>query len=514
MRFKVQFRDRVGIAQEILAVLAKRRINVTAVEVDPPCIYIDAPLMEEDEYSELQKFLESIEGVVDLTSIELLPGEGRRLQLEALLASLDDPVLAVNHQGKIMAANPAAASAAEMSESSLSGRCLRDILDEPSLQNELIRQGFRVSLREITLRGKSYLLDLTPIHQTYGEPSKQIVGGVLILQTPRRVGARLQAMQISTGGGFEDIIGESKVIDALKARAARLATVDAALMVRGETGTGKELLAHACHMASSRRAAPFLALNCAALPENLMESELFGYAAGAFTGAQRGGRPGLLEMAHNGCIFLDEIGEMSAYLQAKLLRFLNDGSFRRVGGNRELQVDVRVISATHRNLEEMVTERTFREDLFYRLNVLQLEMPPLRERGEDILLLARHFLQRASAQIGRSACVLTSAAQIALMEYSWPGNVRQLHNVLFRAAANCDQSVLDVVDLELEKSTGQKPKDIPSYSSWEEAISQCEKELLKNLYPRYPSSRKLAAQLKTSHTMIANKLRQYGIYRK
>ena len=159
----------------------------------------------------------------------------------------------------------------------------------------------------------------------------------------------------------------------LLSRARRLARLDAPLLIHGETGTGKELIARACHTASERSNEPFLALNCAALPENLAESELFGYAAGAFTGAQRGGKPGLLELAEKGSVFLDEIGEMSPYLQAKLLRFLNDGSFRRVGGEREIKVNVRIISATHRDLKQMVLDGGFREDLYYRLNVLTLE---------------------------------------------------------------------------------------------------------------------------------------------
>jgi len=285
--------------------------------------------------------------------------------------------------------------------------------------------------------------------------------------------------------------------------------------VRGETGTGKELVAHACHQASPRRSAPFLALNCAALPESLAESELFGYAPGAFTGAQRSGKPGLLEMADHGTIFLDEIGEMSPYLQAKLLRFLNDGRFRRVGGDREIQVDVRVVSATHRDLEAMVAARTFREDLFYRLDVLVLEVPPLRERGDDILLLARHFLAQACAQVQRPTCRLSSEATAALLASPWPGNVRQLHNVVFRAVTMSDTTVLEAGHLELAGShVAGEPGARPEASTWEEAVARFEAGLLRRLHAEFPSSRKLAAQLGTSHTMIANKLRKYGISRR
>jgi transcriptional regulator of aroF, aroG, tyrA and aromatic amino acid transport len=518
MRLDVRFVDRVGIAQEILAVLAKRRLNVVAVEVEPPHIYIDAPALAAQELEGLRNALQGVSGVVDTTEVDLLPGARRRLHLDALLAAMADPVLAVDGNGVVSAANTAAAAVAGLGESALRGLPLRELFGDPSLQEELLKSGFRAPVREIMLRGKPFLLDATPVNEASGAAGHQAAGGVVTLQSPRRVGDRLQALQnFSSDGGFDAIVGGSPPIRALKARASRVAAVEAPLLIRGETGSGKELIAHACHLASPRRDAPFLALNCAALPESLAESELFGYAPGAFTGAQRSGKPGLLEMANHGTIFLDEIGEMSPYLQAKLLRFLNDGRFRRVGGDRELHVDVRVISATHRDLEAMVADKAFREDLFYRLNVLNLDVPPLRERGDDILLLARYFLERACAQVQRPACRLTSAASAALLSNAWPGNVRQLHNVIFRAATMCDKSILDLADLELAGSrvaTEGPAGDGANVASWREIVAEFEKGLLERLYPLYPSSRKLAAHLKTSHTLIANKLRKYRIPRK
>ncbi|MND99777.1 Transcriptional regulatory protein TyrR [compost metagenome] len=289
-----------------------------------------------------------------------------------------------------------------------------------------------------------------------------------------------------------------------------MAALDAPLLIRGETGTGKELVARACHAASTRRNQPFLALNCAALPENLAESELFGYAPGAFTGAQRGGKPGLLELAHQGTVFLDEIGEMSPYLQAKLLRFLSDGSFRRVGGDREIKVDVRILSATHRDLEKMVGEGAFREDLFYRLNVLNLEVPPLRERGQDILLLARFFMQHACTQIQRPACRLAPGTYPALLGNRWPGNVRQLQNVIFRAAAICESNLVEIGDLDIAGTAVARQSD-GEVNSLEEAVENFERALLEKLFVTYPSTRQLAARLQTSHTAIAHRLRKYGI---
>ena len=242
----------------------------------------------------------------------------------------------------------------------LGGKRIGELFGDEALHSELIAEGFQIPVREIMFQGQPFLLDVRPI--TEKDPLKA-AGGVLTLHAPSRLGERLQALQNFDEGGFDAILGDSPAIRGLKARAARVAAVDAPLLILGETGTGKELIAHACHRASTRKGKTFLALNCAALPENLAESELFGYAPGSFTGAQRGGKPGLLELADQGTVFLDEIGEMSPYLQAKLLRFLNDGSFRRVGGDREQKVDVRIISATHRKLDQMVAEGDFREDL-------------------------------------------------------------------------------------------------------------------------------------------------------
>ena len=339
-----------------------------------------------------------------------------------------------------------------------------------------------------------------------------MAGAVLTLHAPQRIGERLSALQNYSAGGFEAILGQSPAIRQLKQRAARMAQVDAPLLIRGETGTGKELVAHACHAGSRRRAQPFFALNCAALPESLAESELFGYAPGAFTGALRGGRPGLLELTDGGTLFLDEVGEMSPYLQAKLLRFLNDGSFRRVGGERELKADVRIISATHRALEDMVATGGFRQDLLFRLDVLQLNLPPLRERTEDILPLAQVFLERACAQTGRPRARLSKAAGEALLANPWLGNVRQLQNVIFRAVTMSEAPVIDTGDLELAGAAAAGTRALADeVGSLDETVADFERALLQRLFPQYPSTRKLAERLRTSHSAIATRLRKYGI---
>ena len=487
-----------SITQEVLALLGGRNLNLDAVEMVPPNVYIDAPTLSPQVLDELREALFRVNGVQSVRVVDILPGQRRHLQLDALLAAMTDPVLALDSGGHVLLANPALIT---LYGRDPTGESIGELFSDPGLLNVLLENGFRLPLREVTLNGQPLMLDATPITDA---------GALLTLYQPSRIGERLAALHHDHAEGFDALLGDSPAIRTLKARAQRVAALDAPLLIQGETGTGKELVARACHAISTRFAAPFLALNCAALPENLAESELFGYAPGAFTGAQRGGKPGLMELANHGTVFLDEIAEMSPYLQAKLLRFLNDGSFRRVGGEREVKVNVRILSATHRNLEKMVNEGTFREDLFYRLNVLNLEVPPLRERGQDILLLARAFMQQACTQIQRPVCRLAPGTYPALLSNPWPGNVRQLQNVIFRAAAICESTLVDIGDLDIAGTSVARQSD-SEIETLEEAVETFEKALLAKLYVSYPSTRQLASRLQTSHTAIAHRLRKYGI---
>ena len=508
MRIAVLFTDRVGIAQEILARLAARALNVSAVEVEPPHVFIEAPALDAAGLGALRLELLRVAGVRSVEPVAMLPGARRRLYLDALLASQADPVIAVDAHGMVVIANAAAVAASGLPEAQLAGLSLQELTGDAKLVAALLAQGYRLPASEVQIGGQPFLLETVALHEDGGT----VAGAVLTLHAPHRIGERLSALQNYSAGGFEAILGQSPAIRQLKQRAARMALVDAPLLIRGETGTGKELVAHACHAGSRRKDQPFFALNCAALPESLAESELFGYAPGAFTGALRGGRPGLLELTDGGTLFLDEVGEMSAYLQAKLLRFLNDGSFRRVGGDRELHADVRIVSATHRALEDMVAAGSFRQDLLFRLDVLQLHVPPLRERTEDILGLANVFVERACAQTGRPRARLSAAAGAALLANPWVGNVRQLQIVIFRAVTLSEAPLIDVADLELAGADAAGPATLADeVASLDEAVAGFEKALLQRLYPRYPSTRKLAERLRSSHSAIAMRLRRYGI---
>lgn len=257
---------------------------------------------------------------------------------------------------------------------------------------------------------------------------------------------RLLSEAVARTGKFDEMIGESAPMRNLFARLSRIADSEATVLITGESGTGKELAARVLHDRSRRREGPFVAVNCAALPEMLLESELFGHTRGAFTDA-RSARKGLFLQAGGGTLLLDEIGDFPVGLQAKLLRALEERTLRPVGGDREVSFDVRVIATTHRDLESAVEEGRFREDLFFRINVIPVELPPLRERGTDVLLLAQHFINVFSARAGRSVAGLSEAAAAKMLEYAWPGNVRELRNAVERAVALTRYERLAVEDL-------------------------------------------------------------------
>jgi two-component system response regulator HydG len=234
--------------------------------------------------------------------------------------------------------------------------------------------------------------------------------------------------------GEESLIGSTPAMVEIKKLVRQIAPTDVSVLIQGESGTGKEVIADMLHGQSTRRDKPIVKISCAAIPETLLESELFGYERGAFTGAA-GSKPGKFELADGGTLFLDEIAEMSPALQAKLLRVLQDGRFQRLGGTKEIQTDVRIISATHVDLPAAIAERKFREDLYYRLNVIHLDLPPLRERREDIPLLADHFLKKYAARMQKNVTGIAPVALEQLLAHSWPGNVRELENVMQRALA-------------------------------------------------------------------------------
>jgi transcriptional regulator with GAF, ATPase, and Fis domain len=299
------------------------------------------------------------------------------------------------------------------------------------------------------------------------------------------------------------MIGRSEAWQRVLTKALRVACTDTTVFLQGESGTGKEVVARFIHQASPRKDGPFVAINCAALPEQLLESELFGYERGAFTGAQQA-KAGQIELASRGVLFLDEVSEMSLAAQAKFLRFLQEREFQRLGGTRPQKANVRVIAASNRDLRQAVEQGKFREDLFYRLQVFDIPLPPLRERITDVPLLAEQFLEELGQVMGHSPVRLSDGAREALLAYSWPGNVRELRNALERAAILSDEGVIERRHLSLH------PKTVAAACPHD--LGAIERQTIETVLRQTDWNKsKTARQLGLTRTQLYVRLRRYGL---
>ncbi|MGA9883337.1 MAG: sigma 54-interacting transcriptional regulator [Candidatus Acidiferrales bacterium] len=309
---------------------------------------------------------------------------------------------------------------------------------------------------------------------------------------------------------FSNLIGNSGPMRGVYEQVTQVASTSTTVMLRGESGTGKELIAHAIHYNSPRKNNPFVKVNCAALPETLIESELFGYERGAFTGAHSQ-RKGRFELAEGGTLFLDEIGELSSSTAAKLLRVLQEKEFERLGGTRTIRTDVRLIVATNKDLEKAIASGIFREDLYYRLNVFMICVPPLRERKSDVLLLAEHFLEKYAGRHGKNIRRISTPAIDMLMSYHWPGNVRELENTVERAVLVCDGNVIHGHHLPPSLQTAEASGTLTNLS-FKEAVDAYEKDLIQDTLKTTRGSRsKAAALLRTTNRVINYKIKRLHI---
>ncbi len=328
-----------------------------------------------------------------------------------------------------------------------------------------------------------------------------------------RAEVKLLRSVVAEGRHFDDLLGNSDAMRHLYSLLEQIAASDASLMITGESGTGKEVVARAIHRRSRRSAGPLISVNCAAIPESLLENELFGHEKGAFTDA-RNAREGLFVQADRGTLFLDEIGEMPIGLQPKLLRALEERKVRPVGGSREVPFDARVVVATNRDLETAIEERTFREDLYYRINVLHVELPPLRARGRDVLLLAQHFIDRFAVEAGKPVLGLSTAAAAKLLGYAWPGNVRELRNCMERVVALARREEVSVDDLP-EKIRDYRTSDfIVPTTEPAELLSMEEVErryVLRVLDALGGNKRQAAKVLGFDRRTLYRKLEKYGV---
>ncbi|SFL49314.1 sigma 54-interacting transcriptional regulator [Pelosinus propionicus] len=355
----------------------------------------------------------------------------RAARIKVVLDSVVQGVIATDELGYVTIYNPAAQRIFNIPSEQVLGRKVQDVI--PNTQMHKVLESGEVQMAELQdVNGGIIATSRIPI--MVGSKRSGVVSTfedvTKIQYLEQQIRKQMHAKGFIAKYTFKDILTVSPVLIELKEMAALYATTDSSVLIQGESGTGKELFSQSIHCHSRRSSGPFIAVNCAAIPEHLLESELFGYEGGAFTGAKKEGKQGLFELAHKGTIFLDEIGEIPKALQARLLRVLQEKEIMRVGGDKIIPIDIRIISATNKNLEKKMEQGEFREDLYYRLNVFNLQIPPLRERKEDIIVLAMAFLERLSADLDSPA--IARELKSALIVYDWPGNIRELYNIMER----------------------------------------------------------------------------------
>lgn len=530
MRLEVLCNDRLEVTQQLVELLVCNRVDLRGIEFSAKgIIHLNCPDINFDVFRDLTVKIRHISGVTDVRKIPFLPSERETTELNAILDTLPDPIISISLKGEIEMANDSALALFKVSIQQIQSVSIFHYI--PKLQSAPWFKAFENegsstkqthadegALRyrdNITIEGLNYLMDVMPvvIHSDVGDAI--LAGAVVMLKPIVQSEVKLRAVSEYNPLGFEHFVGVSNSHQRLMNQAKKLAMLDQPLLIEGDTGTGKEMLARACHNRSLRSANSFLVLSCASMPDDVAETELFGHAPGTFN--TEIGHKGIFEQAHQGTVFLDEIGEMSEHLQIKLLRFLQDGSFRRVGEEKEMHVDVRVIASTKQTLSQLTQEGSFREDLYYRLNVLNLSIPPIRERSSDVLPLLNMFVAKYAQQLGLLIPSYDEHLVEQLSLYPWPGNIRQLENSVLRAMTQLDSDVLNFAHFQLPKlqpSASAFEAHLPSFNldgNLDEMMKNYESQILERLYQSFPSSRKLAKRLDVSHTSIANKLRDYGI---
>ncbi len=453
----------------------------------------------------------------------IIPQWNRELLFE-ILDNIHDVVLVIDSDTTIVYANEAYARILGVPVAKVLGRRL-DVIEPDSPTIRMLKKGK-------PSRGRDYVesLNINVVGSSFPlYNGKNIIGAVSIFKNITEVVELNRELQQTKGvadylkeqleqwehlpKSFKEYVGQNSRLKETLVLAAKVARTESTVLILGESGVGKEVLARAVHNSSRRKDKPIIKVNCAAIPEDLIESELFGYEEGAFTGAKKGGKLGKFELAHGGTIFLDEIGDMSHTMQAKLLRVLQEKEFERVGGTKTVKVNIRVIAATNRDLESMIEKGSFRRDLYYRLNIVPLKLTPLRERKDDILELAKTFLHQFSQESGHEL-ILSPQVVRFLEAYDWPGNIRELQNVLEHASIVCSGTSIEIHHLPAhiistengDSGIKDKPYDV------KEIVGRMEKELILSALATYNNNRSKAMKaLGISRRAFYDKLRKYGI---
>ena len=470
------------------------------------------------EKEKLKLFVERMAELLGSKAAEnmmLLKIQRTREEMAIILETIHEGMLAVDGQGLIEYCNENAASLLKKNRDEIVGQPLYDMM--PGTQAmDVLKTGEGYTEHEEILKDKKkylhFIVTAKPIIEKDG--IRGLVVSFRDIVEARKLVYNLSEMSITYT--FEDIIGNSEKMQRAKKRALQVAQGNSTVLITGESGTGKELFARAIHYASDRRKGPFITVNCGAIPESLLESELFGYEKGAFTGARDKGKVGKFELADTGTIFLDEIGDMPLLLQVKLLHVLQNRRFERVGGNKTIQVDVRVITATNRDLEDMMRDKLFREDLYYRISVIPLQLPSLRERKEDILELSRFFLNKYNVFMNKKISDFSPDVQQLFMNYEWPGNVRELENAVEYGVNMTFSEIIqmDSVPPKLQSIAAVSGRK-RNHSSLQEQLKHLERNILMEKIQEHDHTHEskliIAEELGVSRATLYRKLAEHGI---
>jgi PAS domain S-box-containing protein len=441
------------------------------------------------------------------------------MTLQTLLKILDhssDEIFVLDGEKRILYVNQACERHYGLKPTDVIGKYNVDLFEKgywkPSIVPEVYKRKKPCYMKQQTYIGAELMTRAIPILNDSGEIELVVITSTET-QTYKMVKAIEEDTELRTAREDDEtpeMITNSGKIKRILTFCRKVAPTDSTILIQGESGTGKGVLAHFIQQISKRKSKPFLTINCAAIPEDLLESELFGYSKGAFTGANKTGKPGLIEVADGGTVFLDEVGEIPLALQAKILQVIQDKQFIPIGSSEMKKVDVRIIAATNQNLIEMINNKLFREDLFYRLNVIDVQLPPLRERKEDIIPLTYNFLYKFNKKYNENK-VISEECLNTLIHYSWPGNVRQLENLIERLVVISDSviQVADLPDMITENLELEQVTQIALPTSFDKAVDETKRILIRKSYQTYKSSRKVASDLDISQTKASKLIRQY-----
>jgi PAS domain S-box-containing protein len=448
-------------------------------------------------------------------------------EMREILDCIFDGVWIINGQGKTIYINKAVKKIADLEDDEVLGKHVLEPQSKGKYFNSVTYKALKsrkpVSIIDEYQNGKHCLSSGIPLFNEKGEIWRVvgIIRDVTKLENLHRELLHAQEQVRFYQDQFlnlekeqcvsQDILGKSNSIENVRTIAKRLAKVDSTALILGETGVGKGLLANIIHRLSERSGRPFTKVNCGAIPETLIESELFGYEQGAFTGAKKEGKPGIFELTQGGTIFLDEIGELPLHLQVKLLQIVEDQQVFRIGGSHPIKLDVRIIAATNRNLEEMISRQLFREDLYYRLNVLSVTIPPLRERAEDIPILISHFLSKCNKKMNLAKRFNQEAIK-CLIGYHWPGNIRELESTIESLVIMVEHNLIMVDDLPVRISnTNRRWLAEKEIRPLKKAVEELEKHFIHLAIRKYQNSYEAAEALGVSQPTVIRKAQKYGI---